>query len=93
MPIERRGLGMSVSTPLIIQRIDEARVKLASRTAFYTINEAADALGVCEATLHAWRNKGLISWTAKRANRHRPPTPCVDPADLRRLIGMSEAAP
>ena len=82
---------MSVVTPLIIQRIDEARVKLANRTAFYTIGEAADALGVCEATLYAWRNKGLISWTAKRANPHRPPSPCINPADLRRLIGMGAA--
>ena len=84
---------MSVSPLLIARRIDKARVKLARRTAFYTLSEAAAALGVHVTTLHNWRKRGLIDWRATHANRHRPPSPCVDPADLRRLIGVSEAAP
>ena len=80
---------MSVVTPLIIERMGKARVTLAGRAAFYTIREAADALGVCEATLYGWRKRGLLNWRGAPANPHRPPSRVIDPADLRRLIGMT----
>ena len=71
----------------------KARDQLASRTDPFTIQQAADALGVDELTLFNWRDKGLLDWTAKPANRYRKPSPCISPADLRRLLGMTEAAP
>jgi len=84
---------MSVVTPLIIQRMGEARAKLAACDQPLTIAEATAVLGVCPATLYAWRNKGLIAWQASPANRHSPPARCVRPEDLRRLLGIAPMTP